>query len=591
MDSSISIKEQEKNYEEVLDGIIKNEPVKNKYLPVGYHKMNTFPYFLIGKIVSKFEIEGTNKYLNGVGMLIGPSVVLTTARNLCVKCKEQNYHTKKVLFYPSINGDYKLFDCVKSMKTYISEEYEKNENLNSDWGLVYLNTAIGDSITSMLDIDKRSELKVEQGTNLYYYFTNLQNVNINKLLSQTNSEKISIVGYADYNENNKLMTNMKKKEQNEKENKEKDNNNKVINNNKAINGVDYIVFGNEEKNIEISIKDAQKEIMYESKGRVEKDNEYNNIRYKISTYKGQSGSPIFLRYKRISSKKGDYVYQFIGMHSQKGPDAPNEIKKDIIISIDNKKFKDESINRLEAMMVVQDMNHNVISTTFHNVKDNTNLNNVEMNNKEQNELSLCEYNIGTSLLGNVSSIISKFATDIQKESQEEIIKTKTDFILTKLLINNTVKLTGLFKKTIPVSLLFAYASQLFNVPETYLLLKDAGNYLGLSICNYNYDQDKKLSEIMEDPENCSSVSYEVKLNITKYGEVLANNIYGKFLETNDIEEKNLKKHMKKYIKPLFHMIFKEINEFENMPLTYGKLFKKVRKIILSKLEINDQGKN
>ena len=137
--------------------------------------------------------------------------------------------------------------------------------------------------------------------------------------------------------------------------------------------------------------------------------------------------------------------------------CPNEIKKDIIISIDDKKFKDESINRLEAMMVVQDMNHNVISTTFHNVKDNTNLNNVEMNNKEQNELSLCEYNIGTSLLGNVSSIISKFATDIQKESQEEIIKTKTDFILTKLLINNTVKLTGLFKKTIPVSLLFVYS--------------------------------------------------------------------------------------------------------------------------------------
>ena len=59
MDSSISIKEQEKNYEEVLDGIIKNEPVKNKYLPVGYHKMNTFPYFLIGKIVSKYEIEET----------------------------------------------------------------------------------------------------------------------------------------------------------------------------------------------------------------------------------------------------------------------------------------------------------------------------------------------------------------------------------------------------------------------------------------------------------------------------------------------------------------------------------------------------
>ena len=96
---------------------------------------------------------------------------------------------------------------------------------------------------------------------------------------------------------------------------------------------------------------------------------------------------------------------------------------------------------------------------------------------------------------------------------------------------------------------------------------------------------------MEDPENCNSLSFEVILNIKKYGEVLAKNILEKFLETNDIKEKNMKKDIKKYLKGLFHLIFKEINQFESIPLTYGKLFKKIRKMIFTRLELNDQAKN
>ena len=41
----------------------------------------------------------------------------------------------------------------------------------------------------------------------------------------------------------------------------------------------------------------------------------NNIKYKISTYKGQRGPSIFLRDKRISNiTKGEYGYQFLGLH-------------------------------------------------------------------------------------------------------------------------------------------------------------------------------------------------------------------------------------------------------------------------------------
>ena len=45
-----------------LEGIIQKEPQKNKYETVGYHKMNQFPYYLIGIVLSKFEIDGINKF-------------------------------------------------------------------------------------------------------------------------------------------------------------------------------------------------------------------------------------------------------------------------------------------------------------------------------------------------------------------------------------------------------------------------------------------------------------------------------------------------------------------------------------------------
>ena len=39
-----------------LEGIVNNEPKKNKYETVKFHKLNIFPYFLIGKVVSKFDL-------------------------------------------------------------------------------------------------------------------------------------------------------------------------------------------------------------------------------------------------------------------------------------------------------------------------------------------------------------------------------------------------------------------------------------------------------------------------------------------------------------------------------------------------------
>ncbi len=91
---------------------------------------------------------------------------------------------------------------------------------------------------------------------------------------------------------------------------------------------------------------------------------------------------------------------------------------------------------------------------------------------------------------------------------------------------------------------------------------------------------------MQDSENCQTMKFELMLNIKKYGEIMSNKIIQKFLENYDLEESQLKKDFeKKYMKPLFHSIFAEISSFENTNPTYGKLFKKIRKTILKKLDI------
>ena len=412
------INEAQKENSDDLEGIIQNEPHKNKYETVRYHKMNQFPYYLIGKVVSKFEIDGVNKFLNGVGILIGPSVVLTVAHNLTHMTQNgEILHTKKVVFFSSSNGDFNLFPPIKSVKTFTPEAYatalkkdEKETQLLNDWGLIFLATPVGNFITSLLDIDRKSELSVDKDNELYKFFSNNQTLKLDSLVSQTNSEKISIVGYTEFKEkykNNssyKFLKNFVKKDvtTSEKTDKNSDikislsikkivsdfvneigddkkinininisedvneglitsshyynpNKKKEEGSNVSVNGAEYIVFGEEGYNKEFDVTDAEKQIMSESKGKlVLSDEDREKIKYRLSTYKGQSGSPIFLRYKRISkSKKSDYVYQFVGLHSRRG------------LSVGTKNFfESEKMSALTENLLTGDVNQEYLGDVY-----------------------------------------------------------------------------------------------------------------------------------------------------------------------------------------------------------------------------------
>ncbi len=57
-------------------------------------------YYLIGIVISKFEINGINQFLNGIRILIGLNIVLTVVHylyHLNQNCK--NLQSKKVVIF------------------------------------------------------------------------------------------------------------------------------------------------------------------------------------------------------------------------------------------------------------------------------------------------------------------------------------------------------------------------------------------------------------------------------------------------------------------------------------------------------------
>lgn len=631
-------------YLDELEGIVTNEPKFNKYETIKFHKLNVFPYFLIGKVVTKFNFDGVYKYLNGVGILIGPHIVLTVAHNLChMVSKDKILTTKKICFFPAANGDFNLFDPVKTDKFYFPEAYinsliteDRDQQLYNDWGLIYLNSNVGDNITTMLDIEKNSNLNVNNG--IYNFFENNENLNLNSISKQTKSEKISIIGYTELKDNcvnntaykfaNNFIKNLDEQQKDEDKDKLDINqlNDKKINininintsgpesiteglvtgnryfpkkaSNKivgSLNGLDYIIFGNEDFNKEFDITDKDKLIMCESQGNLKNINNDNiincnnsntkAIHYQISTYKGQSGSPLFLRIKKLSEKdnngnksKPSYFYQFIGLHSRRGPST-------------GEFYESDKMNNLTEYLMTTKINDiNLINQKLLQLKDGNSMQTISK--YDENELikinGVCDYNMALSIMGETIKNIKEQCkiNESQPNYDFDYSNLKSEFILGKIYLNDKIKLSGLFKRNNPLSILFTFGSEILKVPNEYVLLREITNSEISTIQNFNFDKDKKISEIMDNVDDQISISFELMLNIKKYGEYMSDKILNKFMENYDLELSQLKAEFKnKYMKPLFHSIFAEINMFDSSHLTYGKLFKKIRKTILTKLDI------
>jgi len=204
---------------------------------------------------------------------------------------------------------------------------------------------------------------------------------------------------------------------------------------------------------------------------------------------------------------------------------------------------------------------------------------------------LSDYNSALSVIGrSTKSIIEeiKSCNSVMVKQNKNFMTTASDFISVRIILNEEEKLFGLFKRSSSLSLIFELGAAILNLNKEFVLLKEITNQnISDIVQNYNYDQDKQISDLLEFEEN-NILVFDLRLNIKKYGEFLAIRLYDKFLETYGIEKDDFKQLFDtKYSKKFFQLVFAEIAMFENSYPVYGLLFNKIKHTVMSITESKD----
>lgn len=780
-------------YLDGLEGIVDNEPQNNKYEAIKFHKLNEYPYFLIGKVISKFEFDGQNQHLKGVGILVGPDIVLTVAHNLChMKSAGNIYKAKQVYFEPAANGKFNLFEKVKFRNYFIPENYTKalNDNdedaqLYNDWGLIFLSNPVGDYIKKYFDIKNCKYIEVINGlysffsrnemmnTDLSNFLNDNYNCESNNLKNMTDNNKkalkISIVGYSK-NKINDLKNQYPKKTQssakspnkinmnpsnrayetkeeteidkninininiNTKENKhvvteglfKTTANNKLIRNKHLENmgnGIDYILFNNEELNRDFNEIDDENLIMTESKGTLKMDlseidnylknnlidmlsngndacnnknvnnsnsnapkpefecapnsatescfspqkendllinehfanssfieddltqkenytrhsinkvknenpgrrisdsltrNGLKSLKYPISTYKGQSGSPIFLRIKKNDNNpKNKYIYVFIGLHSRRGPiknDKINEIgfnsnvnsnsNSNNLSSASSKGTENLFLSETENAFDSLPINTNIKKLITYNNNNNKQLNitgndnlpgknhlmaNLKPEEAEYNNLimknGICNYNVALNILGDTSKNIMDVINKNKESPNREKPILNSEFVLVRLYDKDNLALKGLFKNQLNMEVLFQVASDFKKLPIEFIRFKQCSDQFSKNYLTYNHDREKFLYKLVENEEENCELEFNININKNTYSKFIAETIFNKFSENYNMDK--VKLEFKKYSKHLFDSIFTELKGYDPNTSFYGKFFKLIRDYLLKKIDIEN----
>jgi hypothetical protein len=221
-----SFKTNIKSNEYFDEAIIKSQPHGNLYNIIEPIQQCNFPFCMVGKLKIFFKITSTLwKRSECVGTIIGPDVVLTTAHSLTYEHtfedKSKKYlKPEKIIFFPSVNGEFNPFRPVEHLSLIVSEKYSKiikdedrksnnsdfDEELLDDYGLIILNRSIGEEIIKLYQLDHIEELNSipfktndKEDVYLYDYFVKA-NENFDKLEKNAFLPNISLISYTKYKE-------------------------------------------------------------------------------------------------------------------------------------------------------------------------------------------------------------------------------------------------------------------------------------------------------------------------------------------------------------------------------------------------------
>ena len=325
--------------------------------------------------------------------------------------------------------------------------------------------------------------------------------------------------------------------------------------------IPYILFDEIEKIKDIYNDNPDKDlVMTHSKGKIlsiisEKTN--NIIKYRITTYKGQSGSPIFL--KNIKTNQ----LRFLGLHSRRGPVI--DIMK-IIKLYCNKNNLNRSFSYNSSILSKK-------NKSLENLIDPVN--------------GVCDFNIA---LGFNKETILKISQICYSQTVPMILSDynidSIYFNISLLIYKSNKVINGIFKRNLMLENIFIISSKIIGIDVDYILLKDNTEM----IYNYAFDKEKTLEEVFDYNNHVieNLVYYqkffEIGINTKVYCENLSNEIISKFLRNNFIKINQLKDNLSQYSIPLFKSIFEHLSTIDCKLQIYGEIFKKIRTNILNKIE-------
>ena len=325
--------------------------------------------------------------------------------------------------------------------------------------------------------------------------------------------------------------------------------------------IPYILFDEIEKIKDIYNDNPDKDlVMTHSKGKVLSiisENKNNIIKYRITTYKGQSGSPIFL--KDIKNNQ----LRFLGLHSRRGPVI--DVLK-IIKLYYNKKNLNRSFSYESSSLPKK-------NKFLENLIDPVN--------------GVCDFNIALGFnketILKISQIcyaqtVPMFLSDYNIDS--------IYFNISLLIYKSNKVINGLFKRNLMLEDIFIISSKIIGIDVDYILLRDNTEM----IYNYNFDKEKTLEEVfnynnivIEDLVYYQKF-FEIGINIKAYCEDSSNEIISEFLSNNYIKINQLKENLSQHSILLFKSIFEHLSSIDCKLQIYGEIFKKIRKNILNKIE-------
>jgi hypothetical protein len=348
-------------------------------------------------------------------------------------------------------------------------------------------------------------------------------------------------------------------------------------------------------------------------------NGLKSLKYPISTYKGQSGSPIFLRIKKNDNNpKNKYLYVFIGLHSRRGPiknDKLNELSNNSNFNsnINSNNMSSASSKLAENLFISEtengtdsfpinnnikeyltlsnnnNNNNNQIKNTIREIQPGKNsfITNIKPEEAEYNSLimknGICNYNVALNILGDTSKNIM----DVIKQNKESLSRERpslnSEFALVRLYDKENLALKGLFKNQLNMEVLFQVASDFKKLPIEFIRFKQCSDQFSKNYLTYNHDREKFLYKLIENEEENSQLEFFININKNTYSKFIAESIFNKFSENYNMDK--VKLEFKKYSKHLFDSIFTELKGYDPNSSFYGKFFKLIRDHLLKKIGV------